>query len=807
MSASFLGLLAEVSIRIFPAAALVGAVLVVLRPRPSGRHLAWSAVMLAMLFMPLLQWGLPTISVESPARLLPMEKLTSLTTPPVTKAPAVVTATPASAASSAGFPTRSAEGVNTPPAPQSHDRPSLSTVVLIGYVIPAFAFLVRMLGGWCSAFRLASRSRAISLAGRLHGIGDLRIRESSELTVPVTLGLLRPAIVLPIHWESWGLPKLVAVVAHERAHIRRLDPAIAFLARLNRCVFWFHPLAWWLERRLATLAEYASDEAALRDVGDRTVYAEVLLDVARALRRAGRRVSHEAVGIGGNGLLGHRIDRVLSTPLREVSSMRAAGVALASVAVLVVAIACTPASGGLVLDSRDDQMAERDAKLRDDIERLMLQWQDDVRRNRAPRQIDQLAATVRSNPDDLDALKPLLVAYWHQASPNVVTARRDLILSLIERHPDSQLSGSLQARLFPAGVNESLLADAVGYEQAKQIWLRHVSQARPSASVLGNAAYFFEWTEPFLAERLLRQAQQLDPGGPWSIRLGLFYAGILTGEHGLRGPRLVEPRHRTAFGTIVRRSLAVSNDEVLLTTAGIRLGRGPGLGPSQWDRSYDPRLWGIECFKRALHLNPKAVLAHSYLLRYRKYSVEEPLYQVSASEKYDQITALPEVERFGELPDATLMTFRGIRHLQATKDRNLQELIDISRRDAKRFAEDALKLAPSHRSHPSYGRAIYAANMTLGALALEDGNREAALTHLRKASEAPPSEELIYADDLVIGMFTPRLATDLLKLGEREAVIGYLERIARVNLAQRGRIRSAIAAIHRGETPDLQGRL
>jgi beta-lactamase regulating signal transducer with metallopeptidase domain len=47
-------------------------------------------------------------------------------------------------------------------------------------------------------------------------------------------------------------------------HVRRADWAIAMLEGLNRRLFWFHPLAWWVERQLASLAEQACDDAALR---------------------------------------------------------------------------------------------------------------------------------------------------------------------------------------------------------------------------------------------------------------------------------------------------------------------------------------------------------------------------------------------------------------------------------------------------------------------------------------------------------------------------------------------------------------
>jgi beta-lactamase regulating signal transducer with metallopeptidase domain len=760
-----------------------------------------------MLFMPVLQWALPTIRVRGPERLPTIERLTTLTVAPLSDVP---TAAPPLAAvsvdSNRPLPTSAFQESAMPVIPERTGA-SPAMVAVIAYLVVASGLLLRLFGGWVAVRRLESRTRPASTSDRLPGNAALNVRESDALAVPVTIGLLRPVIVLPTDWKTWPLSKLIVVLAHERAHIRRRDPAITLLARVNRCVFWFHPLAWWLERHLASLAEYACDEATIRDLGERDTYAEVLLDVARDASQAGSRVARQALGIRGHGHLGHRIDHVLGNSPVEPSWLRSTAVTFASAVVVLMAVACAPITGGLTLDSRDDQMAERDAQLSVDIERLMRHWQDDVLRNRAPRQLDQLASRVRSNPDDLEALKLLLVAYWHQASPSLVPARRDLILRLIERHADSQLSGSLQARLLPDGLlpDESTLADPIGYEQGKQIWLRHVNEPRVSAEVLGNAAYFFEWSDPFLAERFLRQAQQIDPKGPWSIRLGLLYASALTGESVLRGPRLMVPGPRTAFGTMARRALAVSTDEVLLTAAGIRLGRGPGLGPVR-ARNHDPRAWGIECFKRVMQINPKAVLAHSYVLRFRRRMKDEPLYQVPASEKYDQIAALPAAERFAALPDAALGTFREIRHLQATNDRNLQALIDISRRDSRRFAEDALKLAPSNRTHPSYGRAIFASHMTLGSLALENGDRAAALAHLRKASEAPPSEELVYSDELVLAMFAPRLPADLLKLGEREAVIDFLERIARINLAQRAKIRSTIAAIRRGETPDFDGR-
>ena len=82
---------------------------------------------------------------------------------------------------------------------------------------------------------------------------------------------------------------------------------VAFAAHLNRCLFWFHPLAWWLERTLATTAEQVADEEAIAVLGSRTAYAGILLDMARAVAPAGGRVAWRGVGIGGSGVLHERI--------------------------------------------------------------------------------------------------------------------------------------------------------------------------------------------------------------------------------------------------------------------------------------------------------------------------------------------------------------------------------------------------------------------------------------------------------------------------------------------------------------------
>jgi len=128
-------------------------------------------------------------------------------------------------------------------------------------------------------------------------------------------------------------------------------------------------------------------------------------------------------------------------------------------------------------------------------------------------------------------------------------------------------------------------------------------------------------------------------------------------------------------------------------------------------------------------------------------------------------------------------------------DDNLRGRFELGHDQAKRYATDALKLAPRFTDDPAYGTAIYTANMTLSALALRDGDREAAVVYLERASEAPSSEQLAYGDDVV----WHRLVRDLVARGESRAAIAYLERLARTSIAQRIELREWAATLRRGD--------
>ncbi len=138
------------------------------------------------------------------------------------------------------------------------------------------------------------------------------IAYSTRCIVPITVGLFGARIYLPVDSKDWDPAKLDAVLIHEKEHVRRRDPLIEWLALLNRSLYWFNPLSWWLCSKLSGLAEQTCDETVLARGYDSSTYAEYLLDFARSVKRKGALITVRGSSLHGSRL-NQRIRRILTS--------------------------------------------------------------------------------------------------------------------------------------------------------------------------------------------------------------------------------------------------------------------------------------------------------------------------------------------------------------------------------------------------------------------------------------------------------------------------------------------------------------
>lgn len=310
MTADFLSVLTNAALRALLLAGVAGVALQLFRVRQVTVRLAvWTAVLYGALLMPVAVATAPPLGITvRSAAVHPVTGLSSRPSVPDLSAPI--------------------------PAPSAPRRFDWSRAVAVGYSGIAGLLFVRLLAGWMFTARLRRGSRRLD-DPRLQRIvrRSPELLESERIAVPIALGWLKPAILLPVSWRKWEPSKLDAVLAHESSHIQRGDYATLLLSSFNRCLFWFSPLSWWLDRHLRDLAEQASDDSVLLSTRDHTNYAEIVLGFFEARHNSRGRIHWQGVAMASAGRADRRIDRILATNRRlSGPATRPVLVALAGIA-------------------------------------------------------------------------------------------------------------------------------------------------------------------------------------------------------------------------------------------------------------------------------------------------------------------------------------------------------------------------------------------------------------------------------------------------------------------------------------------
>jgi beta-lactamase regulating signal transducer with metallopeptidase domain len=239
--------------------------------------------------------------------------LSAPATAPAAQLPAIAASLPAGAV----------PGVNAAatPAP-AWALPSASDLAVWLYLIPlAILFLAMVVAvvrlgamhrrasvlvnpSWQAALAMAQRRM-----GFKHGTALL---VSEELRSPVSWGVMRPIILL--NEQAVGaVGEAEAIIAHELAHVARLDWAKLLISRLACALFWFNPLVWRLARECHQLREEAADDAVLLSEVDGADYASLLVNAARHDNKALLIAAHGVAP--GKDSLKRRITRVLDADL------------------------------------------------------------------------------------------------------------------------------------------------------------------------------------------------------------------------------------------------------------------------------------------------------------------------------------------------------------------------------------------------------------------------------------------------------------------------------------------------------------
>ena len=160
----------------------------------------------------------------------------------------------------------------------------------------------------------ANWQRVADSLHRLFGIRVVvRVLESGKASVPMVLGWLKPVILVPSS-AILGLSQqqLEMLLAHEFAHIRRLDYLVNLLQIFVETMLFYHPAIRWLSARVRHERELCCDELVVELKGDSLVYARALAGMEE-LRSLTPSISLAASG----GQLLTRISRLSVAPVPQ----------------------------------------------------------------------------------------------------------------------------------------------------------------------------------------------------------------------------------------------------------------------------------------------------------------------------------------------------------------------------------------------------------------------------------------------------------------------------------------------------------
>mgnify|MGYP000915925671 CR=1 FL=1 len=103
---------------------------------------------------------------------------------------------------------------------------------------------------------------------------------SNKVTVPVTLGYLKPIILFPVALaNNLDIKQVETILLHELAHIKRNDYLLNLIKIAIETLLFFNPFIWLLSRQIEHERENACDDFVVGYIGSPIAYAQALMSV------------------------------------------------------------------------------------------------------------------------------------------------------------------------------------------------------------------------------------------------------------------------------------------------------------------------------------------------------------------------------------------------------------------------------------------------------------------------------------------------------------------------------------------------
>lgn len=446
----------EVALKSFVPLGVAWLAAVVLRRRSAAaREQVWLAALAVALALPVLVATMPPVAV------------------PVATGIRMVNA----AFQATVFAGQGRAAIGAPPvtaAPGGAERPlDWSGWPLWLWVAGAASGLARLLAAWTALRRMRGGARWLDSAEVAEMRLTLGIREDVELlesrvAMPITCGLLRPAIMLPVEARAWSSDRRRAVLLHELAHVRRKDVARQLAACFALCLYWWNPLAWIAWRRSLDERERAADDLVLAAGARASEYADHLLAIARAVARRPE-ISLAGIALAPKSGLESRLAAILDRGRRRSQAgpwTAAAAVALALLLTAPIAALRAQQSTAIPDDVDAFMRAAAAQKNYESLESMAAAAQNERRFDVARKALESSVALRRKARAD-EGLGLLKLAEFERTRGNLAAAAPiyERAVPLLANRPEA--ATALIGRGLGALARESIREATASFEAAR----------------------------------------------------------------------------------------------------------------------------------------------------------------------------------------------------------------------------------------------------------------------------------------------------------------------------------------------------
>ena len=217
-------------------------------------------------------------------------------------------------------------------------------IIFLVWLLGLGLFFLKLVVGFSYTFYLKEGSSnqhlkysLSKLKGKLGLHSPVSILESTRVSGPMVVGLLKPVILMPIGiLNMLSTEEVEGIIAHELAHVMRNDFAINLIQTFIEAVYYFNPAMWWISANIRAERENCCDDVAIKLGMQPVVYAKSLLKLQELQSKY---TPSLAMALASNkGQLINRVKRIMNMSQTK-SNMREKSIA--TLLLITLAVLCS----------------------------------------------------------------------------------------------------------------------------------------------------------------------------------------------------------------------------------------------------------------------------------------------------------------------------------------------------------------------------------------------------------------------------------------------------------------------------------